>query len=145
MKKVVLDTNTLISGILWDGNEAKVIEKAEKNEILLFISHKLLEELEGVLKREKFSRKLEVKKYTVDEAVAKIALMAVLVETTHKIDVIKEDPEDNGVLECAMSANANIVISGDSHLLRLRSYSGINILSASEFLKKMFLNENSVA
>ena len=56
MKKVVLDTNTLISGILWDGNEARVIEEAENNKVQLFISQKLLQELEGVLKREKFTR-----------------------------------------------------------------------------------------
>ena len=51
------------------------------------------------------------------------------------MNVIKEDPEDNRVLECAVSANADFVISGDSHLLSLKSYSGINIISASEFLK----------
>ena len=61
---VVLDTNTLISGLLWDGNESMVIEKAEKKEIKLFISHQMLEELEGVLKREKFSKKLEGKDYS---------------------------------------------------------------------------------
>ena len=53
MKKVVLDTNTLISALLWDGNGAEIIEKGEKKEIQLFISQEILEELRGVLKREK--------------------------------------------------------------------------------------------
>jgi len=136
LKKVVLDTNTLISGILWDGNEAKIIEKAERNEIQLFISQKLLKELEEVLKREKFSKKLEGKKYTVNEAVTKIALIAVLIESTHKINVIKEDPDDNRVLECAVSAKADVVISGDGHLLSLKNYAGIDIIPASEFIKQ---------
>lgn len=61
MKKVVLDTNALISGLLWDGNEATIIEKAEKREIQLLISPKILKELEGVLKREKFTKRLEDK------------------------------------------------------------------------------------
>jgi len=59
LKRVVLDTSTLISGLLWGGNESMVIEKAEKRTIKLFISHHLLKELEGVLKRDKFSKKLE--------------------------------------------------------------------------------------
>lgn len=136
MKKVVLDTNTLISGILWDGNEAKIIEKAERNEIQLFTSQKLLQELEEVLKREKFSKKLEGKKYTVNEAVTKIALIATLIESTHKINVIKEDPDDNRVLECAVSAKADVIISGDGHLLNLKNYAGIDIVPASEFIKQ---------
>jgi putative PIN family toxin of toxin-antitoxin system len=49
LKKIVLDTNALISGLLWDGNEATIIERAEKREIRLFISPKILKELEGVL------------------------------------------------------------------------------------------------
>jgi len=104
LKKVVFDTNTLISGLLWDGNEARVIEKAENKEIRLFISPEMIEELEKVLKREKFCKKLEGKEYTVDKAVSKIALIATLIKPTRKINVIKEDPEDNRVLECAVSA-----------------------------------------
>ncbi len=115
LKKVVLDTNTLISGLLWDGNEARILEKSERKEIHLFVSMEILEELEGVLKREKFSKKLEGKEYTVEKAVAKIALIATLVEAGHTINVIKEDPDDNRVLECAISAQATVIVSGDSH------------------------------
>jgi putative PIN family toxin of toxin-antitoxin system len=122
LKKVVLDTNTLISGLLWDGNEARVIEKAENKEIKLFISPELIEELEGVLKREKFCKRLEGKEYTVDKAVSKIALIATLIKPTRKINVIKEDSEDNRVLECAVSAKVDVIVSGD-------------IITASEFIK----------
>jgi putative PIN family toxin of toxin-antitoxin system len=135
LKKVVLDTNTLISGLLWDGNEARVIEKAENKEIKLFISPELIEELEGVLKREKFCKRLEGKEYTVDKAVSKIALIATLIKPTRKINVIKEDSEDNRVLECAVSAKVDVIVSGDSHLLDLKDYSGIDIITASEFIK----------
>jgi len=136
LEKVVLDTNTLISGLLWDGNEARVIEKAENKEIKLFISPELIEELEGVLKREKFCNRLEGKEYTVDKAVSKIALIATLIKPTHKINVIQEDSEDNRVLECAVSAKVDVIVSGDSHLLDLKDYSGIDIITTSEFLKK---------
>ena len=137
MKRVVLDTSTLISGLLWGGNESMVIEKAEKRTIKLFISHHLLKELEGVLKRDKFSKKLEGKKYTVEKAVAKIALIATLIEPNIKIDVIKEDPNDNRVSECAVSAEATVIVSGDSHLLNLKNYAGIDIVSTTDFLKQI--------
>lgn len=134
MEKVVLDTNTLISVLLWDGSEARVIEKAEK--IHLFISQEILEELEGVLKREKFIKRLESREYTVEKAVAKIALISTLIEPNIVIDVIKEDPEDNKVLECAVSAKAKYIISGDNHLLHLGNYKGIIISTATGFLKQ---------
>lgn len=142
MKKVVLDTNTIISGILWDGNEARVIEKAEKGEVKLFMSPKLVEELEGVLKREKFTRKLEGKESTVEQSVAKIALIATLIEPAKKINIIKDDPDDNRVLECAVSASADVIISGDKHLLELKTYSGIDIMSAGDFLRREEADEN---
>lgn len=137
MKRVVLDTNTLISGLLWDGNESMVIEKVEKKEIKLFISYQMLEELEGVLKREKFSKRLEGKEYTVEKAVAKIALIATLIEPNIDIDIIKEDSDDNRVLECAVSARATVIVSGDSHLLNLNDYAGIQIISTIDFIKQI--------
>jgi len=137
LDRVVLDTSTLISGLLWDGNEATVIEKAENRTIKLFVSHHLLEELEGVLKRDKFSNKLKGKEYTVEKAVAKIALIATLIEPNIKIDVIKEDPDDNRALECAASAEATVIVSGDSHLLNLRNYAGIDIVSTIDFMKQI--------
>ncbi len=137
MERVVLDTSTLISGLLWDGNEATVIEKAENRTIKLFVSHHLLEELEGVLKRDKFFKKLKGKEYTVEKAVAKIALIATLIEPNIKIDVVKEDPDDNRVLECAVSAKATVIVSGDSHLLNLRNYAGIDIVSTIDFMKQI--------
>lgn len=132
----MLDTNILISGLLWDGNEARIIEEAEKGEIKLYISNALLEELEGVLKRDKFLKKIESKEYTVDRALAKIVLIATLIKPQYKINTIKEDIDDNRVLECAVSAKASLIISGDSHLLKLKNYSGIDIISASDYVKQ---------
>lgn len=137
MKNFVFDTNILISGLLWDGNEAFLIEKAEGKEIKLFTSHPILKELEEVLKREKFSKKLKGGRNTVEKAVAKIALMATLVESGRRINIVKEDPADNRVLECAVAAGASAIVSGDHHLLRLATFEGIEILTALEVMNKM--------
>lgn len=137
MKRVVLDTNTLISGLLWDGNESIVIEKAEIKAIKLFISHQMLEELAGVLKRKKFTKKLEGKEYTIEKAIAKIALISTLIEPNININEIKEDLADNRVLECAISCKADFIVSGDKHLLNLKEYEGIKIIKAAEFISHL--------
>ncbi|PIP08242.1 MAG: hypothetical protein COX52_00835 [Syntrophobacterales bacterium CG23_combo_of_CG06-09_8_20_14_all_48_27] len=64
-------------------------------------------------------------------------MIATLVEAGHTINVIKEDPDDNRVLECAILAQATAIVSGDSHLLNLKTYAGIDINTASEFIKRM--------
>ncbi len=137
MKRVVFDTNTLISGLLWDGNESIVIEKAEIKAIKLFISHQMLEELAGVLKRKKFTKKLEGKEYTIEKAIAKIALISTLIEPNININEIKEDLVDNRVLECAISCKADFIVSGDKHLLNLKEYEGIKIIKAAEFISHL--------
>ena len=137
MKRVVLDTNTLISGLLWDGNESIIIEKAEVKAIKFFISHQMLEELAGVLKRKKFSKKLEGKEYTIEKAIAKIALISTLIEPNININKIKEDLADNRVLECAISCKADFIVSGDKHLLNLKEYEGIKIIKAAEFISHL--------
>ncbi len=137
MKRVVFDTNTLISGLLWDGNESIVIEKAEIKAIKLFISHQMLEELAGVLKRKKFTKKLEGKEYTIEKAIAKIALISTLIEPNININEIKEDLADNRVLECAISCKADFIVSGDKHLLNLEEYEGIKIIKAAEFISHL--------
>jgi putative PIN family toxin of toxin-antitoxin system len=137
LKRVVFDTNTLISGLLWDGNESIVIEKAEIKAIKLFISHQMLEELAGVLKRKKFTKKLEGKEYTIEKAIAKIALISTLIEPNININEIKEDLADNRVLECAISCKADFIVSGDKHLLNLKEYEGIKIIKAAEFISHL--------
>lgn len=76
------------------------------------------------------------KEYTVERAVAKIALMCILVRPNHRINVITDDPDDNRVLECAEFAGADVIISGDAHLLKLRKYAGIDIVTAGNFIKR---------
>ena len=135
MKKVVLDTNTIISGLLWDGNESAIIRKAEQKEIIIFTSELLLKELEKVLQRDKFQKRLKNKKYSIKKSIKKIRLLFNIVEPKQSIDTIKNDPDDNRVLECAVCAKADIIVSGDNDLLNLKNYLGINIITAKKFLE----------
>ena len=126
---VVLDTNILISAIFWRGTPYKVVLNALKKKYSLYLSPKILNELE---------EKLRVKfKFPEDKIKNHIEILieyGEIIEPTVNINIVKEDPDDNKVLECAVSCNADYIVSGDRHLLNLKGYKGIKILSAKKFL-----------
>jgi putative PIN family toxin of toxin-antitoxin system len=131
--KVVLDTNVLISAILFGGKPRQILEKAIRGEIRLCLSEPILEELKGVLQRSKFDYAPEMIQFILTELTA----IAHFVNPSEIINVVLEDPEDNRILECAVEAKANYVISGDFRLLKLSKYLNIEILNAATFLEKL--------
>ncbi len=132
MLKVVLDTNVLISAILFGGKPRKILEKAIRGEIRLCLSEPMLEELSGVLRRSKFDYSPEMIQFILTELMG----IADFVNPSETIHVVLEDPEDNKILECAVEAKANYIITGDSHLLKLSRYLHIEVLNAAAFLEK---------
>jgi len=74
--------------------------------------------------------------YRLHFARESIAKMANCVTPGLKLDVIKEDPDDNSILECAVAAGSNLIVTYDKDLLRLSEYAGIKIINASDFLKR---------
>jgi hypothetical protein len=133
-KKVVLDTNILISALLKPKSKARGIYRLVlRGEIELYTSVDLISELSRVLEYPKFKfEKLEKEVFLKN--LARVAV--ILANSKLKVNVIKEDPSDNKFLECAVEAKADYLISGDNeHLLPLRNFQGIKIISASEFLK----------
>jgi putative PIN family toxin of toxin-antitoxin system len=130
--KIVLDTNVLISAFFWNGNERKVLEKCRAKELDLLISPEILAELDAVL-----DRKFSVPEEKRAEYSKNIILISKLVFPNKRIAVIKADPSDNRILECAVDGEAEFIISGDGHLLKLEIYKGIEILTAKLFLGRM--------
>jgi putative PIN family toxin of toxin-antitoxin system len=131
--RAVLDTNILISAILFGGKPRQILDKAIRGEIRLCLSEPILEELKGVLKRSKFDYSPEMIQFILTELTA----IADFVNPSETINVVLEDPEDNRILECAVQAKANYVISGDFHLLKLSKYLNIEVLNAAAFLGKL--------
>jgi putative PIN family toxin of toxin-antitoxin system len=129
--RIVLDTNVLISALLFGGNPQAVLEKAIMGQIGLALSRDILNELEGVLCGKKFGFPFEIAQGIVRELEA----IGELVAPTRKIAVVKVDPYDNMILECAVEANADYVVSGDNHLLELKRFEGIPILSPAQFIE----------
>lgn len=134
---LVLDTNTVISGLLWKGAPRQVLDLARSGSISLFTCPELLAELEEVLGRKKFADRLRVAQVTVDELVYGYAALATTIRVGNIEPVIKDDPDDDIVLACAVSANAEVIASGDSHLLALKAYEGIRILTVNQVLEEV--------
>ena len=133
MIKVVLDTNVLISAILFGGKPRQILEKAIRGEMRLCLSEPILEELRGVLQRSKFDYSPEMIQFILTELTG----IADVVNPSEMIDLVLEDSDDNRILECAVEAKANYIISGDFHLLKLSRYRNIEVLNAAAFLERL--------
>ncbi len=130
MIKIVLDTNVYISGILFKGKPREILNLARKEKIEILISEKIIDEIERVL-RLKFKRTT----FEIFLILTGIRNITTFVSPISKISKIKEDEPDNRVLECGVEGKANYIVSGDKHLLELKEYQGIKILSPAEFFK----------
>jgi uncharacterized protein len=130
-KKIIIDTNNLISALGWEGNSRELVQKAIDKEFELCISLKQIEELKRVMDYPKF-RFSEIQKRNFLEILTEVAS---IVNTTTILNVI-EDPDDNMLLECALEVKADYIISGDEHLKKLKEFKGIKILNVKDFLEK---------
>jgi len=134
---VVLDTNVWISGILWSGLPHEIIALAERGEIGVASSAPLLEELFDVLSREKFRPHLAAAGIDAIALRERVLALAQMYIVRHVVTVITADPPDNAVLACALAANADAIVSGDDHLLVLKRFRDIPILTPHRFLAKL--------
>lgn len=131
--KIVVDTNFLVSATQWDYSIShKLLEKLIRNNDEVFTTKEILEELEEVLKRDFLYNNDEVNSIT-----ERVLQFLSLVIPRKKINIIKEDDDDNKIVECALESNAEYIISYDKHLLRLKEYQGIKIVRPEEILKML--------
>jgi putative PIN family toxin of toxin-antitoxin system len=130
--RAVLDTNTIISGIGWSGPPREILDAAIAGEFALLISPPLLDELRRVLA---YPRLRPLPQGRVREVLALLPLTAHIVEPEEQLRIIPPDPADNRVLECALAGEATHIVSGDDHLLALKSFRRIAIMTPAGFLK----------
>ena len=125
MLKFVFDTNVFVSALMSKrGNPALLLDRVRRS-YTLFISKDILGELKDVISRDKFG-------YTDEEVnifVEAIISFSDVVNPEIKIDAIKADPDDNKILECAVTSGASYIVSGDKHLLELTEYGKIKIIT----------------
>ncbi|MEK6808127.1 MAG: putative toxin-antitoxin system toxin component, PIN family, partial [Nanoarchaeota archaeon] len=123
--------NFLISATQWDYSVAhKLLKKMILSDAEIFTTQDILNETAEVLERDFGYNKVEVK-----NIIEKILLFSKLIETKQKVDVIKDDPDDNKVIGCAIESSSDYIITYDKHLLKLKEYKGIKIMKPEEILK----------
>ena len=128
---VTVDTNFLISATQWDYSVAhKLLKKFILSDAEIFTTQDILDETAEVLERD-----FEYSKGDAENIIEKILLFAKLIKTKQKIDVVKDDPDDNKVIECAIESSSDYIITYDRHLLKLKEYKGIKIITPEEFNK----------
>jgi len=135
--RLVLDTNTVISGLLWGGTPGRLIDAAKARRVELVSSAPLLAELQGVLSRPKFAQQLAQRGVTVADVFDGYAALVRLVAPAVIAPTISRDPADDQVLATAIAGQADLIVSGDSHLLDLKQFMGIDVVAAASAAQKL--------
>lgn len=133
--RVVLDTNVLISALLWKGRLTPLYHLINERKILLCFSKLTLRELIKVSQYQHIRAKAEKEKIDFLQVIKSLALNSISIRPKKIPNVIKEHPEDNKFLACAATCQASFIVSGDGHLLNLKEFKGIPVVSPREFLK----------
>lgn len=129
--KVVIDTNVFISGFGWDGKPESVLRLLEQGIIINHITVDIFDEMKRVAAypKLKFSEPLQVKMLEFAFAYSRF------VNPAGYFSASCPDPDDNKFIECAVEADAEFIISGDPHLLDMKAFNGIRIVSPAVFLE----------
>ena len=130
--KIVVDTNVLVSATWWLGNPRELIRKASEGHVRLIVSDEMFAEYFDVVYRKKF--------FYIDRKSLKefIPILTKCIEVRNggpDPKVIADDPSDDKVLACAKAARADLIVSGDAHLLALGRWAGIRIVSPREAIE----------
>ena len=134
--KVLLDTNIWISGLLWGGNPRRIIQLAVSEQIVLYSSKLMIDELQATLAYPKLQRRLEKLAITAEELLVEVAAITQLSQPAPIPDVSQlRDPKDKIVLETALAVPVEVIISGDEDLLILKEFQRIPILTTKQFLE----------
>ncbi|MBM3151283.1 MAG: putative toxin-antitoxin system toxin component, PIN family [Chloroflexi bacterium] len=140
MPKVVLDTNVLVSGVIASGYSASILDAARREKIQLVTSAHLLEEFGNVVSRRHIARKYPKAAQEAEALLDFLRAFAVLASGTLEPDAISPDRDDDFVLACAVEEEADCIVSGDPHLLDLKTNKGISILTPKQFVERFSIS-----
>lgn len=130
MLRVVLDTNVLVSAIISDGKPRELLNKGITNQYSILISDLILNELIVVLRRPKF----KISEDEVQRTILAVIRTADIINVKTKIKAVKEDPKDDMIIETAIDGGAGIIVTGDNHLLALKTFRGIKVMTVEKML-----------
>ena len=129
----VIDTNVVISAILFGGAPGKLIDLRQTGRITPLITEEIMAEYIRVIAYRKFKLSEEEINYIIHQ---EILPFFKVVKSAPSPSIIIKDPDDDKFIQCAEAGKAKIIISGDRHLLALKFHHDIKILTPSQFLQK---------
>ena len=137
--RLVLDTNIVVAGLLWNGTPRRLIEWAIEGEaVKLFSSPVLLDELAHTLGYSKFAGRIESLATSIAVLVAQYTALASLVIPASVPRVVANDADDDHVIAAAVAARAELIVTGDrKHLLSIGTHQGIAIVTAREVVDRL--------
>ena len=142
--RVVVDTNVVMSRYMnASGTPARILHFWETGNLEVLISPSILAEFERVFRYTSVQRFHHLTEDQIRQIMQRFRTFTTVVIPSESIDAIRDDPNDNIILECAIAGKADAIISGDRHLLALESYNGIPILRPAAFLT--FLEDRTKA
>jgi len=130
--RIVCDTNVLVSGVLFNGPPRQILERVALGKIETAISFEILAEAKEVLIRPKFGLSSE----QVAGIIETFTETFMLVAPVERVRVVENDPDDDRILEAARAAKADLIVSGDKHLLSLGIWNNVEIISPSVFMER---------
>ncbi len=135
--RVVLDTNIVVSGLLWKRAPHALLQAVLRKEVDAYVTAWLLDELSDVMSRAKLAAKVKASGMSASELVTSYAQVTQFVTPAWPVEVVARDPDDDHVLACALAAQADLIVSGDLDLLELKAYEGIPIVTPVEGLQRI--------
>jgi uncharacterized protein len=128
--KIVMDSQVIISGIVFGGKARDILTGIHQGKIELYTVKEIMDEVIRILEF-----KFEYPKSKLLAIENELCQSAVFTEPDIKLDAVRDDPSDNCVIECAVFSNCDYIVSGDKDLLQLKEYHSIEILNPAEFLE----------
>jgi putative PIN family toxin of toxin-antitoxin system len=131
--RLVIDTNVVVSGLLWLGNSGRLLEAAALGRVTLYTSPALLSELTATLNAPKLARPILRSGLTLADLIERYLNVSIVVQPASVPRVVPDDADDDQVLACAVAANGDLIVSGDKHLLGLGGqYQNIPIVTPAQ-------------
>ena len=129
--KVTVDTNFLISSTQWENSVSRrLLNMMIEKDVEIYITDFVIEEFSRVLKRD-----FKYNEDDVERFIEIVLSFVKLVVTKNEVNLIKDDPSDNRIIECALESKSDYILTYDKHLLKIKEYKGIKIIKPEEFLK----------
>jgi len=128
--RVTADTNIFISGLNFRGKPFEILTLARAGKIELALSDAIMMEIKRVL-----SLKFKWPDEDIAAVEKQIKSFTRHVDPQQAVDVVKEDPTDNRIIECALASGSEYLVTGDNHLLKVGQYQSVKIVTAADFLE----------